>query len=144
MEIATALAGLAIGLLLGAAAAWLIASPRHAAASTEASMLRRQDRDLAARAESARRDASAARADLAAAQAELRIRTSRRRSTGSGCSPAATPSCARRSARCPPTRWPATTRRFVQLAEAKLREATATLAQKADGDACSTSRRSRR
>lgn len=125
---------LAVGLLLGVAAGWLVAAPRQAAASTEAAVLRRQADEVTARAESARRDASAARAELAAVRAELRLaaeaaadqerlmarRDEQLRETFAALSADA---------------LAFNNEAFVRLAEAKLREATATLAQKADGDA---------
>lgn len=134
MEIAGALIPLVIGLLVGAAAAWLFAAPRQAAASTEAAVLRRQAGELTARAESARRDAAAARAELAAAQAELRS------TTEAGAERERL--LAKRDAELRETftalsadALARNNEAFVQLAEAKLREATAALAQKADGDA---------
>jgi len=148
VEIARALIPLTIGLLLGAAAAWLVTAARRAAASTEVAVLRGQAGELTARAESSRRDAAAARAEttaaraetataraeLAAAQAELRSRAEaaadRERLL------------ARRDAELRETftalsadALARNNEAFVRLAEAKLREATATLAQKADGDA---------
>ena len=132
MEIA--FVALAVGLLLGAAAGWLVAAPRQAAASSEAAVLRRQADEVTARAESARRDASAARAELAAVRAELRLATE-----------AAADQerlMARRDEQLRETfaalsadALAFNNEAFVRLAEAKLREATATLAQKADGDA---------
>jgi DNA recombination protein RmuC len=141
VEIARALIPLGIGLLLGAAAAWLVTAARQAAASTEAAVLRGQAGELTTRAESARRDATAARAEAATARAELAAAQAELRSKAEAAADRER-LLARRDSELRETftalsadALARNNEAFVRLAEAKLREATATLAQKADGEA---------
>jgi DNA recombination protein RmuC len=141
VEITTALSAMAVGMLLGGAAVWLRAAARHAATSSELAAVRREVAELAARAEQERRDAEAAteraagaNAELAAAQAELRTRieaaASRERLLAKrdeelreAFSALSADALARNN------------EAFVQLAEARIKQATAALTQKVDGDA---------
>lgn len=141
MTVVTALLGLLLGLLLGWALGWLRAAARHAATASELTALRRNSAELAEKAEqgrwaeqdSAERAATAA-AQLAAARAELQAhreaaagreqliarRDDELREAFSALSADA---LARNN------------EAFMRLAEERIKQATAALTEKADGDA---------
>jgi DNA recombination protein RmuC len=141
VQIATALLGMVIGLLLGGTVVWLRAAARLAAADAELAALRREAAERAVRAEQSRRSAAAAAeqaanaaAELAGARAELRANSeaaaSRERLLArrdaelrEAFSALSADALARNN------------EAFVQLAEARLKQATAQLAQQADGEA---------
>jgi len=141
VEITTALTALIVGLVLGGTAVWLRAAARHAAADSELGSLRREAAERAVRAEQHRRAAEAAAeraasaaAELAAAQAELRtqVRAAADRER----------LLTRRDAELRETfgalsadALARNNEAFVQLADARIRQATAALTQKVDGDA---------
>jgi DNA recombination protein RmuC len=141
VEITTAIVALVVGLLLGGTAVWLRAAARYAAADSELAALRREASELAVRVEQSRRKtdtatqrAADAAVELAVAQAELRahIDASAERER----------LLARRDAELREAfgalsadALARNNEAFVQLAEARIRQATAALTQQADGDA---------
>ncbi|HEY3259537.1 MAG TPA: DNA recombination protein RmuC [Pseudonocardiaceae bacterium] len=141
MEITIGLTALIIGLLLGGTAVWLRAAARHAAADSELTAVRREAAELALRveqhrrtAESAAERAASAAAELAAAQAELRTQTEaaadRERLLTRRDAELREAFCALSA-----DALARNNEAFVQLAEARIKQATATLTQKVDGDA---------
>ena len=135
------LSALVVGLLLGGAGMWLLAAARQAAADSALAALRREADENAARAEQSRRAAEAAverasgaAAELAAARAELRANTeaaaererllARRDTELRDAFSALSSDALERNNEA-----------FVRLAEARIKEATAALTQKVDGNA---------